>query len=470
MKLLTLFCLLLIGFVPISKAQNEDASRLNGMSNAFGVTAEGGATYAITDYNDSKISFTGKASFEYYLPSTGAGNFGFRIFAQQGYAAGSGTDAASLNPTGEFETKFDMLGGGVSYMLSMGDAIYPIFSAGVANMWFYPQNSNGDKLPGVIAGGYKNNVLSIVGDAGVRFQLSKEISLNVAGGVIVSRTDFLDDYRTGSTNDMVYTGTVGVTYYFGRDKDADGDGVPDTDDACPNTPVGVSVDEFGCPLDADKDGVPDYLDKCADTPKGVKVDANGCPLDADGDGVPDYLDKCANTPARVAVDKNGCPLDADGDGVPDYLDKCPNTPKGTEVNAEGCPIVKEKEVVIITKPAVIEKLVLSGDTNFENNRATLLPSAYAALEDVVKTMKENPDYKWEVGGHTDAVGSDASNMKLSRLRAQAVVDYLTRQGVKGSNLTMVGYGESTPIATNDTQEGKAMNRRVEIKLLTPINK
>ncbi|MDP3831717.1 MAG: OmpA family protein, partial [Ignavibacteriaceae bacterium] len=403
MKLLTLFCLLLIGFVPISKAQNEDASRLNGMSNAFGVTAEGGATYAITDYDKSKISYTGKASFEYYLPSTGAGNFGFRIFAQQGYAAGSGTDAASLNPSGAFETKFDMLGGGVSYMLSMGDAIYPIFSAGIANMWFYPQNSNGDKLPGVIAGGYKNNVLSIVGDAGVRFQLSKEISLNVAAGVIVSRTDFLDDYRTGSNNDMVYTGTVGVTYYFGRDKDADGDGVPDTDDACPNTPFGVSVDEFGCPLDADKDGVPDYLDKCADTPKGVKVDVNGCPLDADGDG------------------------------VPDYLDKCPNTPKGTEVDAEGCPIVKEKEIVIITKPAIIEKLVLSGDTNFENNRATLLPSAYAALEAVVKTMKENPDYQWEVGGHTDAVGSDASNMKLSRLRAQAVVDYLTRQGVKGSN-------------------------------------
>jgi outer membrane protein OmpA-like peptidoglycan-associated protein len=466
MKLLTLFCLLLIVFVPISKAQNEDASRLNGMSHAFGVTAEGGATYAVTDYSKTNISFTGKASFEYFLPSTGAGNFGFRIFAQQGYAAGSGIDAAALNPTDAFETKFDMLGGGVSYILSMGDAVYPLFSAGVAHMWFYPQDNNGGKLPGVIAGGYKNNVLSILGDLGVRFQLSKSVSLNVAAGVIVSRTDFLDDYRTGSTNDMVYTGTVGVTYYFGRDKDADGDGVPDTDDACPNTPQGVSVDEFGCPLDADKDGIPDYLDKCADTPKGAKVDGNGCPIDSDKDGVPDYMDKCANTPAGVNVDKNGCPLDADGDGVPDYLDKCPNTPKGTEVTADGCPIVKEKEVVIITKPAVIEKIVLSGDTNFENNRATLLPSAYAALAAVVTTMKENPDYKWEVGGHTDAVGSDASNMKLSRLRAQAVIDYLVRQGVKGNNLTMVGYGESAPIATNETQEGKAMNRRVEIKLLS----
>jgi len=81
-------------------------------------------------------------------------------------------------------------------------------------------------------------------------------------------------------------------------------------------------------------------------------------------------------------------------------------------------------------------------------------------------MKEHPDYKWEVGGHTDAIGSDSYNMRLSKQRAQAVVDYLVSQGVGRSNLTMVGYGERNPIATNDTDEGRSMNRRVEIKLLS----
>ena len=117
--------------------------------------------------------------------------------------------------------------------------------------------------------------------------------------------------------------------------DADGDGVPDRHDKCPNTPKGVKVDKFGCPLDKDRDGVPDYLDKCSATPKGAKVDADGCPLDSDGDGVPDYLDKCSDSPIGVKVDANGCPLDSDSDGVPDYLDKEANTPKGAKVDMNG---------------------------------------------------------------------------------------------------------------------------------------
>ena len=90
--------------------------------------------------------------------------------------------------------------------------------------------------------------------------------------------------------------------------------------------------------DADGDGVPDHLDTCPDTPKGVEVDAEGCPIDSDGDGVPDYLDRCPGTPAGVEVDTNGCPVDSDGDGVPDHLDKCPGTPVGVPVDGTGCPI------------------------------------------------------------------------------------------------------------------------------------
>ena len=81
-------------------------------------------------------------------------------------------------------------------------------------------------------------------------------------------------------------------------------------------------------------------------------------------------------------------------------------------------------------------------------------------------MKEHSNYKWEIGGYTDAIGSINYNVKLSQRRAQSVIDYLVRKGVKRSNLKVVGYGKDNPIATNETLEGRSMNRRVEIKLLT----
>lgn len=499
MKLFLLLFITLFGFSQLSVAQNNDAPRLNSMSNVWAVTGASGITFAFTDYVTPKINYNGKATFEYFLPSTGAGNLGFRIFGQTGFAAGVDVDPASGNANGEFNTKFDLYGGGISYLVSFGDELYTIASFGVANMWFYPESNTGLALPGYSADAYPHHMLSYTGDVDLRFILTQNISLNVGGGIIVGSEDYLDDYQTGPNNDLVYTGNIGLSYYFGRDSDYDGDGVKNADDACAGTPKGVVVDEFGCPLDGDKDGVPDYLDKCKDTPSmvkvdasgcpidsdndginddkdkcegtpaGVKVDMNGCPLDADNDGVPDYLDKCSNTPANVSVDKTGCPVDTDGDGVPDAMDKCPNTPKGVQVGADGCAIVKEKEVVVITKPAVIKHLVLSGDTNFETNKSKLLPSAYEALKDVVSTMKEHKDYKWEVGGFTDAVGSESSNLKLSKLRAQSIVDYLVSQGVNRSNLQIIGYGESNPIASNDDAEGRSMNRRVEIKLLTKIN-
>ena len=276
------------------------------------------------------------------------------------------------------------------------------------------------------------------GDIGVRIMASRNISFNISGGVIIGKKDYLDDFKAGSNIDMLYTATAGLSYYFGRAKDSDYDGVPDSRDMCPNTPIGVKVDEFGCPLDSD------------------------------GDGDPDYLDKCPNTPACFKVDATVCPIDSDGDGVPDYLDKCPNTPTGVQVDADGCPI--KKETVVIVEPGEIESLVLSGDANFEFNKSVLLPNAYAVLDSLVSTMMKHHDYKWEIGGYTDGIGSVNYNIKLSQRRAQAVVDYLVSKGVDRNNLKVVGYGKANPIATNDTPEGRSMNRRVEIKVISKDNK
>jgi len=251
----------------------------------------------------------------------------------------------------------------------------------------------------------------------------------------------------GTAAGALIGGAVGLVFCK-SDEDSDGDGVPDSLDKCPNTPIGVEVDADGCPLDTDGDGVPDYLDKCPDTPKGVKVDAKGCPLDSDGDGVPDHLDKCPNTPKGCKVDKNGCPIDSDGDGVPDCKDKCADTPKGSKVDANGCPLVGE------------HLLILKG-INFEFDSAKVSPESEGILARAVENMERNPAVKVLIEGHTDSTGPEDYNMGLSLKRAQAVKDFAVSKGIAADRMTVKGFGESQPMASNDTKEGRAENRRVE---------
>ena len=188
---------------------------------------------------------------------------------------------------------------------------------------------------------------------------------------------------------------------------------------------------------------------------GIGLFFGGGFVDSDGDGVPDNMDKCPNTPKGVKVDNFGCPLDSDGDGVPDYLDKCPNTPAGVKVDANGCPIMNEE----------FKHFKLSGDANFNSGKSDLLPAAYPTLDKLADAMVNNPNYKWSVEGYTDSKGKDASNLKLSEKRAQAIVDYLVSKGVNKDVFTTKGFGKANPVADNKTEEGRAKNRRVEIKII-----
>jgi OmpA-OmpF porin, OOP family len=225
-------------------------------------------------------------------------------------------------------------------------------------------------------------------------------------------------------------------------KDSDGDGVIDDMDQCPNTPAGIKVDGKGCPLDSDGDGVTDDKDQCPNTPAGAKVDGKGCPLDSDGDGVTDDKDQCPNTPAGTKVDGKGCPFDSDKDGVIDDKDQCPNTPDGATVDARGCWILK--------------------NLNFDTAKAEIKAEGARILDDVVPIMQNNPSLRLEVQGHTDNKGSAVYNKKLSQKRADAVMEYLVKKGIGKDRLTAVGYGLVKPAASNDTEEGRAENRRVEL--------
>ena len=205
--------------------------------------------------------------------------------------------------------------------------------------------------------------------------------------------------------------------------------------------------------DSDGDGVDDDKDKCPNTPKAARgaIDANGCPTSTDGDNVADYLDRCPGTPAGVGTDKWGCPADSDNDGVYDYEDKCPNTPKGTDVDDTGCPFEGDK-IAIIT------------NVNFDFDRANIRSDAAAKLGRVISILKENPDIKVRIVGHTDSTGTKDYNQGLSERRAVSVRRHLQDKGISITRLSVRGGGEAEPLVSNKTRAGRAVNRRVEFEV------
>src|SRR5438477_299528 len=207
------------------------------------------------------------------------------------------------------------------------------------------------------------------GGAGAKFFMSSRFALRFeARGIYTPSTT--SAFPGASTSATHLAASAGFSFFQPDTRtkgpagalDSDHDGVPDKDDACPNTPLGATVDARGCPHDSDGDGGLDGIDQCPNTPTGTPVDATGCPLDSDKDGVPDNLDKCPNTPAGIKVDANGCPIehDSDGDGVPDSRDRCPNTPPGSKVDQFGCVLLFEVTPAPPGAPPARPTLILQG--------------------------------------------------------------------------------------------------------------
>ena len=142
--------------------------------------------------------------------------------------------------------------------------------------------------------------------------------------------------------------------------------------------------------------------------------------------------------------------DLDGDGVLNEHDKCPNTRPGAVVDLDGCEVE-----AVIELPGVY----------FDFDKATLKPEAKVVLNEAAALLSQHERVVVEVAGHTDSSGSDAYNQGLSERRANSVRDYLVEKGVRASRLSAKGYGESMPVASNDTKEGRAENRRVELIVL-----
>jgi outer membrane protein OmpA-like peptidoglycan-associated protein len=232
--------------------------------------------------------------------------------------------------------------------------------------------------------------------------------------------------------------------------DKDGDGIKDSDDACPDVPGPIA--NQGCP-DTDNDGLFDFVDNCP-TEFGPKEN-NGCPWpDTDKDGLIDKDDEC---PYLAGPLKNkGCPYqDTDGDGILDKDDDCP-TVKGVIEN-KGCPKIEQEAQEILN--TAFENL------EFNTGNAIIKDVSFASLNDLAALLIKKKDWKLQIAGHTDNVGDAQKNLVLSKQRSEAVKAYLVSKGVEASRLNALFFGETQPIATNDTAEGRQKNRRVEMTVV-----
>jgi outer membrane protein OmpA-like peptidoglycan-associated protein len=392
--------------------------------------------------------------------------------------------AADATPTAE-----DVIGGGStdhSFIHASGNLLFTPWARRAGGP-YVSVGGGAARITHVGAGGFNMGTLELAG--GVRLWMTDAVGLRFEA----RNLHWIPNSPGANSRDFLSIG-AGLTVAIGATpRDTDRDGVPDKRDRCPDTPHGARVDVNGCPIDSDGDKVFDGLDKCEGTPKGCTVDASGCPADADGDGVCDGIDQCADTPKGATVDAKGCPKDSDGDGVLDGLDQCADTPKGCTVDSQGCPKDSDADGVCDgldrcpdTTPGLqvdkdgcpielVERETELLDTgmirlqniNFETAKADLLPESFPTLDIVGQVLTKWPELRIEVGGHTDARGSNAANQKLSEARADSVLAYVQRKfpTLKPEQFSAKGYGESVPLVPNTSELNWAKNRRVEFVVL-----
>src|SRR5450432_3414405 len=333
------------------------------------------------------------------------------------------------------------------YNLVLGGPVTPFVLAGVGGTSVL--SSGGDGSYRAIKSG-DTDANFYVG-LGARFALSNLVHLRLDGRLLAAP----NTTNNGFSPDWEVTAGIGVTL-GGHEpappapvvqlvKDTDGDGITDDLDKCPNE--AGPKENGGCPdKDTDGDGIVDRKDKCPD--KAGPPERDGCPEeDRDHDGIVDSKDKCPDDPEDKDgfEDADGCPdPDNDKDGIPDDKDKCPNEPetKNGYQDADGCP----DEI-----PAAIKKFtgVIEG-INFKSGKASILNGSYAVLDRAVTVLKQYPDVRLEISGHTDSRGKADFNRDLSQRRADAVKLFFISQGVDSSRLTSIGYGSDRPIADNAT--------------------
>jgi outer membrane protein OmpA-like peptidoglycan-associated protein len=297
---------------------------------------------------------------------------------------------------------------------------------------------------------------------GLKFLVGDYVNINLGGGMGVLPGAGAPDWR-------MLAGVSLAPSFDPNSRDSDKDGIVNALDRCVKKPEDKDgwQDDDGCPeLDNDKDGLNDDVDQCPNEAEDLDEyqDQDGCPdVDNDKDNIMDIADRCPNQPetANGYKDEDGCPDDApvddtDGDGYKDDVDRCPYDAEdfdGVE-DEDGCPdkrVIVENDFIRIT-----ERIY------FDTGKSTIQDRSISLIDEIASTLVDNPHLtKIRIEGHTDSVGRETSNLKLSQGRANSVVAALVSRKVEKSRLDAVGFGEIRPIETNKTDEGRQANRRVE---------
>ena len=348
MKKNLLLACICMAFTLIINAQTEDKKWSIGLHAGVSQFNGGlGNDFYKTDLSINDLNYLGSVSLTRYLTS----HFDISVIGTKGkvsYKSDKGSFSSGFS-SALVDFRFNIMG--------PKSFVRPYVFIGGGAMLFDKNLAISDKTVDFIAPD---------GGIGINVRLSPYVGFNIQEAYLYSNNNKRDGI-SASSNDAYLFHTVGLTFNFGKKKDADNDGVSDHNDKCPNTPAGVMVDKNGCPLDKDNDGVADYLDACPDVAGTVAL--KGCP-DRDGDGVADKDDRCPDVAGLVALqgcpDKDGdgiadiddrcpdvagtmamkgCP-DTDGDGVADIYDQCPNTKLGYKVDAHGCPFDNDKDGIV----------------------------------------------------------------------------------------------------------------------------
>lgn len=394
--------------------------RTNPISEKFYFGADFGATLALTDYANIKPDFGFRLTTDYFFPSTKRFSFGMRSFFGGGHIAGEDPERAIPN----FETRILQVGVGGEMIIRAFSNFYPYLFLGGSVLWFNPMEAGtNNDLPNNRKGLYGKRVLNGNAEIGIRYMLPELFSINFSINFAGNLNDNLDDIVTGGDD---YFGSVmlGFSYcIFGNFQ-----APPEIIDEKKDEPEIIET------TDTDFDGLTDADEE--------ELGTNIYHWDTDGDQLSDFdeVNKFFTNPIKI---------DTDFDGIQD----------GREVNRGSDPLdptdgyeTFETEVNQATK--------LEG-INFSFNSSSIEPGSEDALMRVYYTLTENPTMQIEIQGHTDNVGDESVNLRLSQERADAVKQFLVQKGIASNRIQTKGLGSSNPIATNDTEAGRAQNRRIE---------
>lgn len=297
---------------------------------------------------------------------------------------------------------------------------------------------------------------------GLRYKLSNRLDIELRQNINFNNEDNLDAAISDKQNyETFFTTNLGIAFKLNKNGDKNIIWQDNNDESEP-TIIEAKEEVKETPVltleDDDKDGVINQFDKEKNTPEGAIVYGNGIAIDTDKDGVIDLYDKCPLKPSNT---KDGCPevLDTDQDGVPDNIDLCINV-KGTKAN-RGCP--EEKNAITEVEKTTI--ISLAKNIYFASGKAILSDLSKKELEKIANIMYDNSNASFIIEGHTDSGGDKDYNIRLSQDRANAVMNYLIKLGVRPSNLKSIGYGFSKPLYNNRSSDGRQLNRRVEIRYI-----